>query len=434
MASGLRGVPILLNCHAQLKKWIEAEYPYGSGERARFRAKDLEIDAEQAMWAFFEKRRANGRVTSLMLFREFERITGTKWHRWRLRHSVVFRAVQQATTRTVAEMHALLQSFHRHLYEQRALSIQVIWLNFDEIPWSFSGSLVTRGTLAVRGATNVVVAEDPNWDKRCASYIPILAVRLIGNAWGKLPLKAAFLLKRTAKHPLVPQNAGRWLYSESESGVVTTTYVVNLLYPYIVRQLHEHAAGAQVGIVFDSASGHKSEIGMAAAKRLFDVAMIPGGLTSYVQPVDVEYAAAVRQEYRETHYADLPPGKLTGKEQLDKIIGWLQETHKAVIEKLGLVRIFERTGITSHNHISIKGMPTYRFEPPAAPPAPLVAKTPVRQPRIQPTLDAMWSTRKRAREKPSAPAPPAAPPTPVVVDGEHDDDDDPTIDDVTQMC
>ena len=178
-----------------------------------------------AQW-FAEKRGAKVRVSVATLKRQAKVLNDEdlpRWwfSKWKQRYNIFNRAVQRCTTKTLAELMTLLQSFHSFVYGAKLNNVVGVYVNFDEITFSYSGQMSGGHTVDYRGANNVMTSEDPAWDKRCCSFIPCLCIvkrALSGYETFKLP--CCLLLRRSAKSKWVLSNPMNWLISETGSGVV----------------------------------------------------------------------------------------------------------------------------------------------------------------------------------------------------------------------
>ena len=120
------------------------------------------------------------------------------FYRWKKRYGIVLRSTQRTTTRTSEDISKSLQSFHEFLYNIRLSRIVSIIINLDMIPFPFSGSMNSTSffALSARGCRDIIVAEDPAWTKRCASYIAILVVIKRASWFEPLFLRCVVLLRR----------------------------------------------------------------------------------------------------------------------------------------------------------------------------------------------------------------------------------------------
>ena len=116
-------------------------------------------------------------------------------------------------------------------YGARLNNVVGVYVNFDEIPFSYSGQMSGGHTLDYRCANNVMTSEDPAWNKRCCSFIPCLCI--VERALGHSKLPCCLLLRRSAKSKWVLSNPMNWLISETGSGVVNTQFIAKTFLPWL---------------------------------------------------------------------------------------------------------------------------------------------------------------------------------------------------------
>ncbi len=222
------------------------------------------------------------------------------------------------------------------MYELRANVVVYVYVNFDEMPMSFSGSMTGGKTMEVRGTRAVFASVDPNWDRRNSSFIPVLCVVKRALGWEAVTRPCLVVLRRDAKRSWVLTPPKGWLVAESASGVVTTTFVVNTILGFVSAAVKSTTTGAPV-LIMDSASGHISLAARDAAKRLFHLAVSPGGITQFSQPVDCGYAHLLRTMYGELYYAWVAgrgEGHLKGQDAAQQMLSWLGLAHLATCAKI----------------------------------------------------------------------------------------------------
>jgi hypothetical protein len=403
-----RGLHIL-HCRSQLDKWRHLPFEYGAGKVKRRTGPRVDKDpASVQLYQWFLVTREKGLPVSVAaLKRKAEVILGAKpmkwWvQRWRVRYDVVLRMIQRRSAKPMEEIAEKLQTLHQYVGECRFNRVIKIFINFDEVPWSYSGSHSPGRTLEVCGAQNVFSTVDPNWDKRCASFIPVLAIICRASGWECLPLKAAVLLRRDCKKAWVLPNSHGWLVDESASGVVTSMFVGGKLLPFISAQVRSLLSeGEESMIIMDSASGHITEYARSVAKSEHNLAVIPGGLTQFSQPVDCGYCSLLRQTYTEecfmpwVHTKEPAGGSYA---VAGRMLGWLAEAHAATLVKMDLPKVFSQLGWSSADAIKIPGFPTYNYipEPPKTWPA---AGTRTAAPNSMNVIDQMKRAAKRQREE-----------------------------------
>ena len=176
---------VFLSGRSQLQSWKRQteNSSRGDGCRKRLRGENVgEDDVGSELYRWFSSLRAQNLRVSVATTKlkartlKGESVTRKWFSKWKKRHSIVLRSVQRRTTKTHEQIVACIQGFHQFLYSIRLSRCIAIIINFDEIPFSFSGSMNSNSTLSERGTTNVMVSEDPNWDRRCCSFIASVAV------------------------------------------------------------------------------------------------------------------------------------------------------------------------------------------------------------------------------------------------------------------
>ena len=173
----------------QLTAWCAKDYERGTGCGSRVRAKKPQNALSTQLLAWFKAQRDNRVTVSItMLKRKAASLNAggvdlPRWFisRWRVQNCVVMRSIQRRTTKSPEQLRALIQSFHSYVYGARLARRIGIFVNFDEIPMSFSGSMHGGETLEFRGTTDILSSTDVSWDKRCGSFIPILDPRTARN-------------------------------------------------------------------------------------------------------------------------------------------------------------------------------------------------------------------------------------------------------------
>ena len=127
-----------------------------------------------------------------------------------------------------------------------------------------------------------------------ATLIAMLAIRKDGEAFLPVHLLPAVILK--LKNPKVIANPNNLLVTSNKTGVINSVYMRDTFIPHLVAQLRR--VPGQALIILDSASAHISKTVLAAFRAAgLKYAIIPGGLTMFIQAIDVALAALYRTEH-----------------------------------------------------------------------------------------------------------------------------------------
>lgn len=210
---------------------------------------------------------------------------------------IVPRKAQRKTLLSEALRTERLQSFYTFLW--KAPKEHTIILNYDEIPASFSGLLRNAGTLEHRGTENVMVALDDKHFKRMGTLVASLAVKKEGDALATQVIKPALILKQNRLKFV--SNPNNLLVTGSPTGMITSDYMKDHFIPNLLRQLQ--VIGGKTLVVMDSASAHLSPSVLRAFRTGgCHCAVIPGGLTMFIQAIDISFAAKYRGRQDVSHH------------------------------------------------------------------------------------------------------------------------------------
>jgi hypothetical protein len=165
----------------------------------------------------------------------------------------------------------------RHIKEEHDIQDEFI-INMDETPLFYE--YLARKTIAVKGQKSVAIWKH-GYEKKMISLILTITA-----AGGLLP--PSIILHRKTEYKLKCRNKiGLTCFSNEESAwmneVVMLQYLNQIIFPYV-----KDRPGI---IIFDSYAAHYTENVMnsiSTRSKLF-VALIPGGLTSKLQPLDVAF-------------------------------------------------------------------------------------------------------------------------------------------------
>ncbi len=256
---------------------------------------------------------------------------------------------------------ARLQSFDNWLLKVRSPDVHPdddMIVNFDEIPWSRAGGM---GDTALGGggtapATNIRI--DANESKRCCSLIAIsvIARRREGERWGEwfdvpFPWLALFIGARAqlpdASSLEMPRAGGAkplcWKVCRNDSGVVNMVWMSTIFVPWLAGELQRVRREERMPldrkkavVIMDSASGHIAPMTIAAFHAHVSeipVCVIPGGITSLKQHIDVYVAGPLRQLYRAKRDAVAGWAEMSSQQRLNEmmriIIGIVAERSKS---------------------------------------------------------------------------------------------------------
>ena len=169
-------------------------------------------------------------------------------------------------------------------------------VNGDEVPDSVSGKMTSEQTYEAAGSKNVIGKTEANHFKRAATYLPIIACRADGTVVDIPPV----IIHRCASRKLNTVEV-RALVLGSETGVMTSEMMCKRVVPHIAANL---GGFERKLVIFDSARSHITEAVLDAFKaRGMVPCVIPGGMTQFLQFVDVFWAARYRH-YRLISYTE----------------------------------------------------------------------------------------------------------------------------------
>eukprot|EP01063_Lacrimia_lanifica_P015929 TRINITY_DN2257_c1_g2_i2.p1 TRINITY_DN2257_c1_g2~~TRINITY_DN2257_c1_g2_i2.p1 ORF type:complete len:635 (-),score=31.63 TRINITY_DN2257_c1_g2_i2:884-2788(-) len=157
-------------------------------------------------------------------------------------------------------------------------------LNFDEVPDSTCGSLRNAATLALAGDTEVRVNIDDACFKRTSTLVACGGMQkdTASGEWKPLRTEPLILLKGTPKQSRLRDAAWPAPVAWTPKGVINEATMLGVVVPWLKRQV-----GSQAGmtlLVMDSARSHLTRrVAAALKKENFMVAIIPAGMTSYMQ-------------------------------------------------------------------------------------------------------------------------------------------------------
>ena len=339
-----------------------------------------------ALYQWFSDRRAqNQPVTARQLNDEAQRIASVdgrmvsrRWlEKFRKRHSIVLRKCQRKTQLSAAERTARLQKFYAYIYLQP--STISVWVNFDEIPATLAGVMGSVQTLEHAGTANVMVNFQESHFKRMGTLIAMLGVKKQGDLYCAVKLKPAVLLK--CKKSKVVQNPHQLQCVTNATGVINTQYMRDHFIPYLQAQLQN--VGGECIIILDSASAHISQAVLQALRHCgLRYAVIPGGLTMFIQSIDTALAALYRSAHHRLYVSHMEhQAKLTAAQQRDLFVELCYSGLTAATANLDVPAIFRDLGYIDPSKAKLR-IP-YQFAPPEVQPQNAAAAKPKPKPKAR---------------------------------------------------
>ena len=218
------------------------------------------------------------------------------------RSRITLKRVVKQTGFTAEELCTRAQKFHSFLYRVAPFADGI--LNFDEIPCSLAGTLGAVTTLADADDKDVKLRFDPNASKRTATLIAIGCTKNGGTGLGvqdftEVRVPPIVLLKGEPKQRRVLDEVydSGALVLWTSKGVITNECMITHVVPHIRK--HTSGAGMEFPlIILDSATSHVSAPVLAAFhSQNMLTAVVPPGMTSWLQWVDTHFAANYRSQH-----------------------------------------------------------------------------------------------------------------------------------------
>ena len=264
------------------------------------------------------------------------------WYQnWKRRHSVSFRAKTTLAQRLPDDMEEKVVQFHRFIISARqrvGYPLSRIF-NMDETPMRFE--LPSSRSLEFTGSRTVPV-KTCGAEKR--SFTVALAVAADGT---KFPPKVIFKGVRTPRDLVVPNSLR---VSFHKKGWMDESGVKEWIRQCLPRtQNHEQSL-----LVWDSFRAHLTEDVKAALKqRKIDVAVIPGGLTPILQPLDKCLNKPFKDSIRRKYLAWMISGPFeytpSGKKKAptrNLVLRWVNEAWREIPAEM-VTKSFKTCGISN---------------------------------------------------------------------------------------
>ena len=264
------------------------------------------------------------------------------WYQnWKRRHSVSFRAKTTLAQRLPDDMEEKVVQFHRFIISarQRVRYPLSRIFNMDETPMWFE--LPSSRSLEFTGSRTVPV-KTCGAEKR--SFTVALAVAADGT---KFPPKVIFKGVRTPRDLVVPNSLR---VSFHKKGWMDESGVKEWIRQCLPRtQNHEQSL-----LVWDSFRAHLTEDVKAALKqRKIDVAVIPGGLTPVLQPLDKCLNKPFKDSIRRKYLAwmisgpfEYTPSGKTKAPTRNLVLRWVNEAWREIPAEM-VTKSFKTCGISN---------------------------------------------------------------------------------------
>ena len=274
------------------------------------------------------------------------------------RHDLCLRAKTSLAQRLPKDLEEKIQSFHAFVVDKRAEDEfdDHLIVNMDETPVYFD--LVPGKTVNEKGAKSVLVRTTGN-EKR--HFTVVLAVSANGDV---LPPMVIFKGKRDLKFEF-PKD---WVVTVQEKGWMDG----ELMLRWINEIYLKYTKKDRSMLVLDSFRGHLTDkVKKAFRKGNTVMAVIPGGCTSKLQPLDVSINKPFKTELRNSWRGYIREASKTARETGDRVksatketvVSWLASAVDSLVEKPDMVRkSFKVCGISNNLNGSEDG--EIRSDPP----------------------------------------------------------------------
>ena len=279
------------------------------------------------------------------------------------RHDLCLRAKTSLAQRLPKDLEEKIESFHTFVVNKRAKDEfdDHLIINMDETPVYFD--LVPGKTVNEKGAKSVLVRTTGN-EKR--HFTVVLAVSANGDV---LPPMVIFKGKRELKFDF-PKD---WVVTVQEKGWMDGELMLRWIKDIYLKFTKKDRSM----LVLDSFRGHLTDkVKKSLRKGNSVMAVIPGGCTSKLQPLDVSINKPFKTELRNSWRAYIREASKTARDAGERVksatketvVNWLVSAVNSLIEKPDMVRkSFKVCGIS--NNLNGSEDSEIRCEPPVPVPA-----------------------------------------------------------------
>lgn len=247
--------------------------------------------------------------------------------------------VTRRSTKTVEERRSFAARFFRYIHSLHALWPDLVVVNYDESPITPLGRSVER----VVGP----VGEQPDVTLPCVTSQDThrMASAVMGVSSCNPQPPQVLLIKKS--NP--PKPAERALYpkdlvvTSNDTGISNTDFFCNTFVPLMNDYLPEK----KKLLILDSAKSHISRLSLSTLRRNGHlVAIIPGGLTSDLQFMDVFYFGLFKKHFDTmgAKWFEKATKKMTAAERRVNVALWLAEAHKQTLQTLDIPRLMQKIG------------------------------------------------------------------------------------------
>ncbi|CAI7923534.1 unnamed protein product [Closterium sp. NIES-53] len=326
----------------------------GAGRRAKYPF------MERAVYRQFLKHRAKGLAVSVSMLQQWSakfvkhRMPGVIWrasqrwtNRFRARWHLARRVKTKMGQKLAADCKAKVESFWEFLMRMRTLHDYPLDLivNADQTPLFLE--MPAERTIETKGARTVHV--------RTVGYEKERVTVMLAGTPGGLKLPPYVIFKRKTI-PKVPIPAGVVVRAQEKGWMdegLVQDWITQVLVPFL-KPIRERAGRRREAlVVLDSYRGHLTEA-VGQTMRMFRLtrAVIPGGCTSLLQPLDVSvnraFKAGTRHRYG-TWFEDIGINTRTRAGEMppaETVLKWIDESWQEVPEEL-IRKSFVTCGIST---------------------------------------------------------------------------------------
>ena len=267
------------------------------------------LDVEDQLYQWVVSRRGERRaVTVRATVEELKRLKPEasqrsffnlqRWvYRFLDRRSLSLRRITRRASIPDPVLEARLVAFNEEIFEMHRENANILWINMNQTAVEYD--MPARRTVDFVGVDSVQVQTS-----RGAGGRATVALTVCSNG-EKLPVFVVFKGRTTGRivHEFTnPENdyPQDMIYTVQENAwtdeVVVLCWITRVLRPFV-----ESVIGTTICLVIDSYSAHRTDSVLGALQSLgVHVLFIPGGLTGYIQPLDVGVNAPFKHWIRET--------------------------------------------------------------------------------------------------------------------------------------